>query len=400
MQESSDFNHGFMQMNPAPAAPDPQGWRRNHFLADVPPPLLEHLAGLLVASQHAPGTAILTEGDASDRICLLAAGRVGVFKGGDAARLGTLEAGAYFGEMGMLSGAARSTSVIADTEVVVWSLTQDALQRFQQASGVDLLQLSLKAHAGVLGERLARTNDIAAQWLRERMEQYRIRVSFGMLFTNVILMMFLYTSALGMLRQFSSTGDSSTLTTSALLLLTACGAAWIMKASGFAVATFGFTLARWRWVVADTLAWSIAFCLALTVAKAALLHTVSGYAHLQLFNPWVSAAGTGATLLAYALYVALSPVQEFVARGMMQGSLTKMLTGRLVPLRSILVANAIFSISHQHLGLGYALAVFVPGLFWGWLYHRHGSLLGVSISHVLIGLWGTGVLDLTSLVGP
>lgn len=400
MQESSDFNQGFKQMNPAPNAPEPQGWRRNHFLADVPPPLLEHLAGLLVASRHAPGTVILTEGEASDRICLLAAGRVGVFKGGDAARLGTVEAGAYFGEMGMLSGAPRSTSVIADTDVVVWSLTQNALQRFQEASGVDLLQLSLKAHAGVLGERLARTNDIAAQWLRERMEQYRIRVSFGMLFTNVILMMFLYTSALGVLRQFSSSGDSSTLTTSALLLLTACGAAWIIKASGFAAATFGFTLARWRWVVADALVWSIAFCLAMTLAKATLLHAIAGYAHLQLFKPWISPAGTGATLLAYALYIGLSPVQEFVARGMMQGSLTKMLTGRLVPLRSVLVANAIFSISHQHLGLGYALAVFVPGLFWGWLYHRHGSLLGVSVSHVLIGLWGTGVLDLTSLVGP
>jgi membrane protease YdiL (CAAX protease family) len=82
----------------------------------------------------------------------------------------------------------------------------------------------------------------------------------------------------------------------------------------------------------------------------------------------------------------------------MQGALTRMLTGRMVPLKAILVANAVFSVSHQHLGLGYALVVFVPGLFWGWLYHRQGSLLGVSVSHAIIGLWGTGVLDLASLM--
>jgi hypothetical protein len=92
-------------------------------------------------------------------------------------------------------------------------------------------------------------------------------------------------------------------------------------------------------------------------------------------------------------------VQELVARGLLQGSLQKMFTGALVPMRASIVANAVFSVSHQHLGLGYALAVFIPGLFWGWLYHRHGSLLGVSISHIVIGLWGTGVLDLASVVG-
>ncbi|MCY1379099.1 CPBP intramembrane metalloprotease [compost metagenome] len=120
---------------------------------------------------------------------------------------------------------------------------------------------------------------------------------------------------------------------------------------------------------------------------------------MDMFKPWVSPAGAVATVLAYGLYVLLSPVQEFVARGLMQGALTRMLTGRWVPLQAILVSNAVFSISHQHLGLGYALAVFVPGLFWGWLYHRHGSLLGVCVSHAIIGLWGAGMLDLASLVG-
>jgi CRP-like cAMP-binding protein len=384
-------------MIPDTAAAD--AWHGNLFLADVSPQLLDQLEDLVVRTDYAAGEVILVEGAASDRVCLLTAGRVGVYKGDDRACLGSVEAGASFGEMGVLAGAPRSTTVMAETPAVVWSITLPAFAAFRSRTGVDLLALSMRAQAGALGDRLARTNDVAAQWLRERMEQYRIRESFGTLFTNVILMMFLYTSALGVLREFSATGSSSTLTTSALLMVMAAGAAWMMRSSGFPPVTFGFTLARWPRVVAESAAWSLAFCAVMTLAKAALLHWSDMHRHLQLISPWVSPAGTAATLTAYLLYALLSPVQEFVARGLMQGALSKMLTGTFVPLKSILVANAVFSISHQHLGLAYALAVFVPGLFWGWLYHRQGSLLGVSISHVIIGLWGTGVLDLAAVVG-
>jgi CRP-like cAMP-binding protein len=380
----------------ASAQADPEGWRHNQFLVDVPLALVEQLDGLLVRRAHAAGDDILVDGEAADRVCLLTSGRVGVYKG--AVRLGGVEAGASFGEMGVLSGAPRSATVTAETPVVVWSIPLASFEAFEARTGVDLLALAMRSHAGALGERLSRVSDVAAQWQRERMEQYRIRVSFGTLFTNVILMLFLYTSALGVLREFSAAASSSTLTSSTLLVLTAVGAAWMMKASGFPPQTFGFTLARWRQVLAESLVGSLVFCVVLTLCKAALLHWNPDHAGLPLFQPWVSGAGWQATVLAYGLYVLLSPVQEFVARGLMQGALTRMLTGPWVPLKAIVVSNAMFSISHQHLGLGYALAVFLPGLFWGWMYHRHGSLLGVSVSHVVIGLWGTGALDLASLV--
>lgn len=385
--------------NQGSATAGPEAWRQNLFLADVPSDLVDHLEGSLVRTAHASGEVILLEGEQADRVCLLTAGRVGIYKGAEGARLGSVEAGASFGEMGVLSGAPRSATVRAETAVVVWSITLAAFEAFRGRTGVDLFALSMRAHADALGERLSRVSDVAAQWQSDRMEQYRIRVSFGTLFTHIILMMFLYTSALGVLREFSAAVSSSTLTTSALLVTMAVGAAWIMKASGFPPQTFGFTLARWRWVLVDSIVWSAVFCAVMTLGKAALLHWSPAHAGMDMFKPWVSSAGVVATLLAYGLYVLLSPVQEFVARGLMQGALTRMLTGRLVPLQAIVVSNAVFSISHQHLGLGYALAVFVPGLFWGWLYHRHGSLLGACVSHVIIGLWGTGMLDLASLVG-
>lgn len=380
-------------------AAGPDAWRHNLFLADVPVHLVDQLEDLLVRSEHAAGEDILVEGDPSDRVCLLTAGRVGVHKGAERTRLNSMAAGTAFGEMGVLSGAPRSATVTAETAVEVWSITLEAFDAFRTRTGVDLLALAMRSQADVLSQRLSRVNDVAVQWQRDRLEQYRIRVSFGTMFTHIILMMFLYTSALGLLREFSSQASSSTLISSGLLVLMALVGVWFVRRSGFPAQTFGFSLARWRWVLADSLLWSGVFCLVMTLAKAALLQWSPAHAGLAMFKPWVSSAGLWATVLAYGLYVLLSPVQEFVARGLLQGALTRMLTGRWVVLQAVVVSNAVFSVSHQHLGLGYALAVFAPGLFWGWLYHRQGSLLGVSVSHVLIGLWGTGLLDLASLVG-
>lgn len=374
-------------------------WQQHPFFSEVPPALLPRVAAHLREEHHADGAAILREGDPPDRLCLLLEGRAAILKGDPAARLGTVEAGATVGEMGVLSGAPRSTTVVAETTVRLVSLSREALADLESETGFDLIALSLKAQAGVLGERLARTNAVAAESMRERLEEFRLRVAFGRLFTNVVLMVFVYTSALGLLRALTSAGTSSTLTTSALLALMAAGAVWIMKTSGFPLETFGFTTARWRAVLLEALAWSAAFCAVMTAAKATLLHWGDGYAHLALISPWRSTDGPLATAVAYGLYTVLSPVQEFVARGLLQGSLQKLFTGRHVGLRAVIVANAIFSISHQHLGLTYALAVFIPGLFWGWLYHRQRSLVGVSVSHVIIGLWGTGVLDLAGVVG-
>ena len=374
-------------------------WRDNDFLRGMPEHVIDRLAPFLRLEEYAAGEVILREGEASDRVCMLAVGQAAVYKGADGARLGSVGAGAHFGEMGVFSGALRSATVTAETQVRLWSLPLEALKRFETETGVDLLTLTLKGQVGVLGERLTRTNELAAEWLRERMEEYRLRVAFGALFTNVMVMLFLYISALGLLRQFSASGGSSTLTTSALLVLMAVGSAWIMKTSGLPPSSFGLTLQAWPRVIIESLIVSAMFCAVMTIAKLALLHWEPHYAHLSLFKPWISPDGIAATVLAYSLYTILSPLQEFVARGMLQGSLQRMLTGRHAGWRAIVVANAIFSISHQHLGLAYALVVFTPGLFWGWLYRRQGSLLGVSVSHVLIGLWGTGVLDLASVLG-
>jgi membrane protease YdiL (CAAX protease family) len=53
---------------------------------------------------------------------------------------------------------------------------------------------------------------------------------------------------------------------------------------------------------------------------------------------------------------------------------------------AVFISNLMFSMTHLHISTRFALLAFLPGLFWGWQYARHKNLIGISISHIVIGL--------------
>jgi membrane protease YdiL (CAAX protease family) len=103
-------------------------------------------------------------------------------------------------------------------------------------------------------------------------------------------------------------------------------------------------------------------------------------------------------LVQLAIYVVLIPVQEFIARGVFQGSLQEFLTGRNRTLKAILISNLLFSTFHLFVSPYFALASFLPGMFWGWHYSRQRSLIAVSASHVLIGVWALHLVGTPGIV--
>ncbi len=53
---------------------------------------------------------------------------------------------------------------------------------------------------------------------------------------------------------------------------------------------------------------------------------------------------------------------------------------------------------HLHFSPLVALAVFPLGLYWGWVFHRHQNLVGVSVSHTVVGLFGFGAVGFDVLL--
>ena len=98
------------------------------------------------------------------------------------------------------------------------------------------------------------------------------------------------------------------------------------------------------------------------------------------------------SVLALGLYVAFVPVQEYIARGVLLGGLLHYFSGRWVPVTSCIICAALYSALHLYLGWQVVLLVFLPGLFWSYLYYQSRSLLLVSASHLVCGLFCMYVL--------
>ena len=80
-------------------------------------------------------------------------------------------------------------------------------------------------------------------------------------------------------------------------------------------------------------------------------------------------------------------MQEFIARSAIQAPLYAFLIGSETKRRwcSIVTSNLVFSAAHAHISVAFALAAFLPGLVWGWIFAKTNSLLAAIVSHVLIG---------------
>ena len=97
------------------------------------------LAAQLIATPFGPGDIATRQGEPSDSLYILARGQVGIFR--DAApgssparqRLAALAAPAYFGEMGLLTGQARTATVTAEAEVLCYRLDKAAFESIIQA---------------------------------------------------------------------------------------------------------------------------------------------------------------------------------------------------------------------------------------------------------------------------
>ena len=92
-------------------------------------------------------------------------------------------------------------------------------------------------------------------------------------------------------------------------------------------------------------------------------------------------------IIIYVVYSILAPVQEFIARGVIQSSLQKILVGKNKVTLAIILSNLTFSGFHIHMDMKFAILTLVPGIFWGIMYARQDSLLGPSISHIIIGIF-------------
>jgi len=217
----------------------------------------------------------------------------------------------------------------------------------------------------------------------------KIRELMGDFLIYVILNSCLYAVVVHFRRNLVYDLDTSILVSACLLLvLLVTSVSLVLKRGPSCLEFYGLTCPEWATRVCNAVAYSLPILALIVLAKWIAIRFLPNFDHLALFSGRLSQCPWKSSYLAQlAIYVVLNPVQEFIARSILQGSLQEFLTGRTRVLKAILISNLLFSTFHLFVSPYFALLSFLPGMFWGWLYSRQRSLIAVSASHTLIGVW-------------
>jgi CRP-like cAMP-binding protein/membrane protease YdiL (CAAX protease family) len=345
----------------------------------------------------APGEDLVVEGEPADALYFVESGRFEVRKrgtqGGETHRIGETRAGAVVGEVALLDRGTRSATVraLADSEVL--QLRIGALQ----AGAGEMLHPATQMRLNLAHEMARRVRDSTESTVRhleQSLLEAETRAEMGRFMSRVLTGTCLYMFALALMQPLKGVVADSTVISAAILLCFA-GALFVnIRTSMFPVSAYGFTLQGWRPAVREAVLFSLPVLGLIVLLKWMLIQTLPALSGEPLFG-WYrhTGLGTGATLAVAVAYGLFVPLQEMVARSGIQSSFMMFLRARRKVAMSIFMSTLLFSATHLHTSATFAALAFPVGLFWGWLYSRHPTLVGVILSHLVIGVWAIFVVS-------
>ncbi len=343
------------------------------------------------------GRMLFEEGDPGDAIYFILSGSFEVLKreeGSDVRhRLALLSAGQSIGEVSLLDSGPRSGAVraVSDSEVVVVPVERLRNHLDRDLSAASHLKINL---AYELAARLRRTNETTVETLRQQLAEAENRVEMSKFITRLLIGLCFYMFALGVTTALSKVVPDTSLISLPILAAFAIGVYRTVKTSPWPASTYGFTLRNWRRYSVEGVLYSVPIAVLIIVLKWAGVTFIPSLQGQPVFDLARSTGLSLAEILIYgSAYCAFTPVQETIARGT-QASFQIFLTSRYKTLQAIILSNMLFSATHLHVSIGLALAVFPIGLYWGWIFARQGSLVGSSVSHAILGVFGLFVVGI------
>ncbi len=300
-----------------------------------------------------------------------------------------------FGEISFLDGKPASNSVVAKTPLTLAVLdctTCDATPSLQRLR-VSIIGALREQLAAELRELMAGRFDT----IQHEAEFSRYKTAIGRILVTTLSLLSFYTLLLSALPKFERAIEVNFAISPFIISFFALVLGPVILRSGFPPAFFGLQTANWRNATEFSVLASLAFIGTAVGLKWLLIHTTAAFSHLSIFTFADLRMNEQQIMmspfywLAVGLYLILTPIQEFVARCCLQAPLQAFLPGTDFKrcLWAILVSNLVFAAAHSHISLAFALAAFIPGIFWGWIFARTNSLLAAAISHFLIG--GAGI---------
>lgn len=359
--------------------------------AGLDPAEVDRIVRAQPARSYAAGELVIAEGAANDRIFVVEAGEMGVWKGPVGAiggmKVAVLQAGDCFGEMSVLRSQPTTASLVAVTNATAREIDVRHLAGDNGAGG-GRVALNL---ARILVDRLTRgTEALQAKHADEMRANARLMSALMMVGRTLVALSF-YVFLLPLAAWLKPVLPSDSLISFSVIIGLGIMTWTYQRHSGLPRLDFGLSFARWPRQVARGVMWTLPWLVLAVLGKWIWIQANPGT--MRLFEPqralnaaagmhweqwWLFAGG----------YAVMSFAQEYV-RAVVQGALA--LFYRTVRQherwKSLLIANLIFAILHVHLSAVFALLSFAAGLLWGWIFQRERSYLAAATSHALTGVW-------------
>ena len=299
-------------------------------------------------------------------------------------QIARLKPGDLIGEMSLIDHSPHNASVRAGENVQALLLP---FRLFVSKQLEPYIQIVSSVNRN-LTKKLRFVNEVTMKSIEVELNSSRVKEEIGKLIFIVFVILSFWDFVVSGLHQLIAVSQSTrAISWTAIIGLLAISL-YYYKASICSSEFYGMTMRKWKRNALEGIWFSLPLLFLAVLIKWLLIKNFSTYrgetiiAYNSLFN-----------VLLTVIYVLLTPLQEFIARGVLQSAIRLVLEKYKI-VGSIFLSSLLFSVFHSQISFLFACVAFVLGWFWGWLRIRQESLVGPIVSHALIGGWCLGVLDL------
>ncbi|MDR3492932.1 MAG: cyclic nucleotide-binding domain-containing protein [Gammaproteobacteria bacterium] len=367
---------------------------------------LKKIDELAVEVAFMPGELIIRENEHNDNVYLVREGEVAVVKfeanSDKPHHVATLKKNAVIGEYEILGQQARTISVMAVTHCQLLSISAKKLydlfehgaQNISSKLGAksSLHSIILDNVARTVGQRIRNSNDSIVEKLKLELAHDKERNAMARLIITLIAFLCFYMWLIQIAIHLPDKIPSLNYVVIPFIFIFMVSIGFIIKKNGYHLSLYGLTTRDSLASIKDSFYFTAALALICVFYKAMLIHYSPDFSDRDLFDIREFYPNDMMFILLYLLFI---PIQEFIVRGVLQGSFQEFIQTRHKIFWSIMLSNLLFSITHLHVSLMTAFVVFVSGVFWGGLYARHKTLVGVTVSHLLVAIWAFCIVGIS-----
>ena len=368
-------------------------WRENKLFSGFSDEELDNIEKLMQKRSVGANEYIIREGDPAEEIYIIDKGEVDVLKTEQGKNrehwIASFSEGEVIGDLALLDKGTRSASVRCSqpTDLLIIPFdklrpvldSKEAASPEQQTINYTYTRI-ISNLSEILSKRLRNSGNKA-------LEDAQLRLVMGQFIIFILVLTSVYTLTLASLPMMQSLikGVSTAYISVPLEFIFAFLCWLFIQASGYPGSYFGLTFNNWKKSLWEGVIYSIPIMVVMILIK---WFSIQGQPDASVFSITKLIENKGLTnfLLFSFIYILFAPIQEFIVRGALQSSLQSFIVSRHRILLAIVISNLVFGVAHLHISFQIAILSSLAGLFWGWLYSRTQNLIGVSVSHVMLGL--------------